>query len=299
MTNAMIDTLVDKVQGTGRQLILYFIIPAFLFGCKDTQNLKDESMVDVQKRLPTETKQALNTLKDSRILFAHKSVGSSVISGIKKLSDEAGISLNIQAVDNKPLSEGDMFAHTSGGENEKPKTKVDSFSSKLKGMKKDQLPEIAFMKFCFVDIKPDTDVRELFDYYKKNIDELKREIPEVTFVHLTVPLHERSTSLKHKIKHLLGMDVWHEVTNIKRNEINELILETFKDEPVFDIARFEATRSDGGFEEFTENGKSYLSLASEYTSDGGHLNKKGQIYVANEMVNFLAKTIEQNQNKAK
>jgi lysophospholipase L1-like esterase len=55
-------------------------------------------------------------------------------------------------------------------------------------------------------------------------------------------------------------------------------------EPLFDLARIEATRPDGGTE--TLNG--VRALVSSYSSDGGHLNAAGADVVARALVTYLA-----------
>jgi len=60
-------------------------------------------------------------------------------------------------------------------------------------------------------------------------------------------------------------------------------------EPLFDIAKFESTLPDGSRTSFSENGKIYYCLASNYTTDGGHLNDLGKKVVAEQLLLFLSK----------
>jgi len=262
-----------------------------LLGVNRVQSQEVQEM-DGNIKISEETKQAMNIIKGSRILFAHKSVGNNILSGLKMLSDETGIELNVKKIDNKPIGNKSIFAHSMGGKNAYPKTKIDSFTTKLKALNDELVPEVAFLKLCYVDIKPDTDVNELFGYYKEKIESLKKEKSDTIFVHFTVPLMSKSNSIKSKIKGLLGIQIWEDASNIKRNEFNKLIINSFDRDSIFDIARIESTRIDGSREQFTVNGKAYYSMSPEYTSDGGHLNKLGQQVVATEMVNFLGKTIK-------
>lgn len=275
-----------------RNILLSILLAFVMAGCDKAQNHKAQEMDTNTMMISNETKQAMETIKDSRILFAHKSVGNNILSGLKVLSDETGIELKIKDIDNNSIGNGNIFAHSSGGKNQYPKTKVDSFTNKLRELNDELVPEVAFMKFCYIDFKPETDVNEVFGYYKEKIEAIKKEKPGITFVHLTVPLISKSTSIKAKVKHLLGMPVWEEASNIKRNEFNKLVSKSFSADPIFDIARVESTRKDGSREQFVDGGKIYYSLAPEYTTDGGHLNSLGQHVVATEMVNFLAKTVK-------
>lgn len=282
-----------------RNLLLSIFLAFVMLGCDKNQNHKAQGMDINKTTISDETKQSMQTIKDSRILFAHKSVGTNILSGLKSLSDETGIELTIENIDNKSTGNKSMFAHSSGGKNAYPKTKIDSFTDKLRKLNKEFVPEVAFMKLCYVDIKPDTNVKEVFSYYQDKIEAIKKEKPDTTFVHLTVPLESKPNSIKAKVKRLLGLQVWQDASNIKRNEFNKLVNNSFHGDPVFDIARVESTRKDGSREQFTDGGKNYFSMSPEYTTDGGHLNRLGQHIVATEMVNFLGKTIEAKKLKIK
>jgi len=275
---------------TYRSLWLSVFLIFILLGFNKAQSQEVQEM-DGKIKISEETKQAMNIIKDSSILFAHKSVGNNILSGLKMLSDETGIDINVKNIDDVSLQNKKIFAHVTGGKNYYPKTKIDSFTKKMSELNGELVPDVAFMKFCYVDIKPDTDVNELLKYYQEKINEIKKEKPGVTLIHLTVPLVTRSNTMKSKIKRLLGMDKYSEASNIKRNEFNDLLTKSFHGEPIFDIARVESTHKDGSREQFMEDGKVYYRMASEYTKDGGHLNDLGQYVVATEMVNFIGKTI--------
>ena len=270
----------------------YLLIVVFSFnasGCNEVSNYAGEKM-DI--KISEQTKQSLDVIKSSRILFSHQSVGYNILSGLNMLTDEAKVELNVKNIDNGVVENKNAFAHTTGGKNEFPKTKIDSFVKNISDLKTTFVPDIAFMKLCYIDIKPDTDVVDVFNYYKNNIKNLQRENPRTTFIHLTVPLVAESNSLKSKIKRILGMQTWQEASNIKRHEYNNLLAETFKNEPIFDVARIESTDMNGVQEKFSKNGKVYYNLLPQYTSDGGHLNQLGQYVLATEMVNFLGQTLK-------
>ncbi len=98
------------------------------------------------------------------------------------------------------------------------------------------------------------------------------------------------TSIKTWIKKIIGKkDIWEYDDNIKRNQYNQLLKEYYEGkEPVFDLAKIESTYPDGKRCTFEKDGKTYYSLVSEYTSDGGHLNEKGRKIVAEKLLVFLA-----------
>jgi lysophospholipase L1-like esterase len=76
--------------------------------------------------------------------------------------------------------------------------------------------------------------------------------------------------------------------NKKRQEFNERLRARYNaNNQLFDIAEIESTLPDGSREKFILDGEEYYSLYSEYTNDGGHLNKEGQLRVAQAFLYFL------------
>jgi lysophospholipase L1-like esterase len=72
-----------------------------------------------------------------------------------------------------------------------------------------------------------------------------------------------------------------------------LVRAAFADrEPLFDIARVESTGPGRHPVFFEEKGQKIETLAPEYTSDGGHLNERGQAVVAKELLNVLSRLTE-------
>ena len=274
-----------------RNLLISLFVIVFLLGCNNSQ---DQMAEEMKKRTPSisdETRNSILTIKEHRILFAHHSVGNNILDGLKEIADESGIDLTVSNINDSASSEKSTFIDMIPGKNQYPKSKVDDFSKMIKNLNDDIVPDIAFMKFCFVDFNPDTNIDELFEYYKKNIEELKRTRPEIKFVHLTVPLVAKPETLKSRIKRLLGLSVWEEETNIIRAKFNNRLLNEYPNDPVFDIARIESTRMDGSRDQFIHEGKTYYNLVPEYTDDGSHLNKLGRRVAAEEMAIFLANTV--------
>jgi len=243
------------------------------------------------------TIQALQTIQNSRIFFGHQSVGADVINGMRSLAEKSGVELNIEKIGNKQDKNKNVFAHSNIGDNTDPKSKIDDFANQIR--KLDELkPQIAFMKFCYVDFTADSNVQDVFNYYRDTMESLKKERPDIIFVHLTVPLSSKSYSFKSRVKELIGRHSWNDdATNAKRGEFNNLVLETFSSEPVFDIARIESMRSDGSRESFVKDNKTFYRMVPEYTTDGGHLNSLGQQLVAAEMVEFLSEILNKNNIK--
>ena len=237
---------------------------------------------------------AWKKLSKKRIYFGHQSVGFNIIDGIKDVMREnPQIKLNI--VENSDPSEFNipLFAHSRVGKNTDPKSKIDAFVSFMEkgiGGKAD----IASFKFCYVDVTARTDIDKIFDDYKNTMSRLKESYPRTKFIHMTVPLTVTKTSFKTWIKVIIKKkDIWEYDDNIKRNKFNDLLRNEFEGkELIFDLAKVESTHPDGRMETFTKDGRTYYSLAPDYTDDGGHLNKKGRKTVAEQLLILLTKLCE-------
>jgi hypothetical protein len=235
----------------------------------------------------------LTSVRQARILFSHHSVGENILAGMARLDAEAGGALlRIRRLDVDAPPDGPVLLHASGGRNNDPRSKIDFFAGLLRGPHPPRL-DLAFMKLCYVDFNPSTDVRELFSYYRKTLEALKREHPEVRFAHATVPLFLRPTDFKSSVRRWAGLVVWEDAANVKRNEFNRLLLEAFPADPVFDLARIESEGPDGHASTFQFGGRTYPSLHPGLTQDGGHLNALGQELAGAAAIGFLARAIQQ------
>jgi len=224
-------------------------------------------------------------LAGKKIFFGHQSVGYNIVDGLEQIEKQVPrIKLNIVEIKRASDLNGAEFAHSSIGENEDPYSKMQAFADYVEngiGAKAD----IAFFKFCYVDINAYSDVDKIFMEYKKTMEQLKKKYPRIIFIHSTTPLTESRTSVRSLIKAALGK----EDHNIKRNRYNEMLRKEYRGkEPLFDLAQAESTRPDGTRSTFTSNGTTYYSLTTEYTDDGGHLNELGQQAVAQELLLLLA-----------
>ena len=230
-------------------------------------------------------------LSEKKIYFGHQSVGFNIIDGIEDVMKEnPQIKLNIVETSDPSEFNTPLFAHSRVGKNTDPKSKIDAFASFVEkgiGGKAD----IAFFKFCYVDVTARTDVEKLFADYKNTISRLRESYPGTMLIHVTVPLTVTKTTFKTWIKKIIRKkDIWEYDDNIKRNEFNDLLRNEFEDkEPIFDLSKIESTFPDGTRSSFTKDGKTYYSLISEYTNDGGHLNDKGRKIVAEQLLIFLAR----------
>ena len=276
------------------KLLICISFAILLHGCNESvnSNSKAVKMNDGTLEITETTRQALMKIKNHRILFAHHSVGGNILTGLKNIAKESGVDFKVDRISTTPLTSRNKFVDLIPGKNTQPKTKIDGFVDKLGNLGSEYVPDIAFMKFCYVDFLKETDVDDVFTHYKKNIIMLKNKRPDIKFVHFSVPLMKRSDDIKAKMMRLVGRDHWIDITNVKRAKFNQLLFKTFSNVPIFDIAKIESTHPDGHREEFLFNGKTYNSMVPEYTDDGGHLNELGQRIVAKEFIHFLADSLK-------
>jgi hypothetical protein len=260
-----------------------------------------------EKTLPlkngVEIQDALNKVAHQRIYFGHQSVGYNIMDGIKDLSNEYPLlRFNIIEAGDPALIKGEpAFIHSAVGHNTDPVSKLVDFSKYLNSGIAGKV-NIAFIKFCYVDITQGSDVQMIFGRYKESIERLKKEYPKITFVHVTMPLTSEQSDIKtmakNLIKLIIGRPVRSHKDNIPRNRYNEMLKKEYEGrDPVFDLAGIESTLMDGSRVIHSEEGSNFYSLAPEYTEDGGHLNKQGRRIVAIHLVNFLANLSAQNINK--
>jgi hypothetical protein len=233
---------------------------------------------------------AWKKLSEKKLYFGHQSVGFNITDGIRDVMKEnPQIKLNIVETSNPSEFNIPLFAHSRVGKNMDPKSKIDAFAifvEKGIGGKAD----VAFFKFCYVDVTARTDVDQVFQDYKNTLSHLNKQYPKTGFIHMTVPLTLTKKTFKTWIKILIGKkEIWEYDDNIKRNQFNESIRKEYDGkEPVFDLAKIESTFPDRTRSSFTKDGKTYYSLVTEYTHDGGHLNKKGRKIVAEQLLILLA-----------
>jgi hypothetical protein len=229
----------------------------------------------------------LQELSARTLFFGHQSVGRNILDGVKQLAAGEGVPLRV--VETKGAAAGiapKTFAHGEVPENGDPVRKLRSFEQALTS---GGPVDIAFVKFCYVDIGPGTDVAALFAEYQATMARLKAQHPATTFVHVTAPLTTLQGGWKAAVKKVLGRLPQGVVENARREEFNALLRKAVEGkEPLFDLARAESTRPDGTPETFEWSGRRIPALVSEYSDDGGHLNGKGRLVAARRLVSVLA-----------
>lgn len=230
----------------------------------------------------------VSMLGGKRIFFGHQSIGENILGGLSRIFAGEGIEgLKIVNVEKSAPPGGPLLAETRIGKNGDPRGKCDAFESRVLNFPGGP-PDIAVLKFCFVDFKPETDVSVLFGYYNAMVDTLRAKAPGVTLVHVTVPLTIRTPGWKKLLKRILGREESSDTLNTLRCEFNDLLRARYAQEPLLDVAALESTYADGTREEFTRNGKTAFALRSDLSSDGVHLNAEGSRLAAAEFLRVLA-----------
>jgi hypothetical protein len=230
------------------------------------------SMIDLEKDFAT--------LRDARVYFNHQSVGGNILSGVERLGQ-----VPVTRTEDPASASGKGIVHTTLGENGAPATKIAGFKDALGKMAAP--PDVAMMKFCYVDFDGGTDPAALFAEYKKTVDELAARYPKTRFMHVTVPLLTRKPGWKMKLKDILGRPD-DSFINEKREAFSQLLRTTYPAERVFDLARYESTRPDGTAESFSRGGKRVPALVASYSDDGAHLGPVGQDRVARAFLHQVA-----------
>ena len=228
-----------------------------------------------------------DVLSQKKIFFGHKSVGANIIEGLNEvMAQRPKIKLNIRETTDPVDFLGPIFAHSPIGRNKAPLSKVDRFREIMEsgvGLAAD----VAFFKFCFVDIDHETDAESLFERYVELVDSLEKRFPDLKIVTFTVPLLSKPVGIKARLEKILGRLPWYEEDNVKRNMFNDKLRAHFTD-ALFDLAAVESRIDDSKKATFRVNGRAYELLNHAYTDDGGHLNSIGRQVVAIELLRTLA-----------
>lgn len=220
-----------------------------------------------------------------RVFFGHQSVGANVLEGVRDL---AGERLVLRVGRTSDLFATPGLVHTLIGKNEAPRSKLADFEATLDAL--DGRAEIAFFKFCYIDFDANTDADQLFAEYLATFERLRAKYPQVTFVHVTVPLTVVPRGAKAWLKKTLTRTApWGARENEARHRFNLFLRTRLAGQPVFDLAALESTRPDGSAVTYELDGHQLPALAAEYSDDGQHLNLLGRRRVAEALLAFLAR----------
>ena len=140
------------------------------------------SPVQMNKELSAIEDWKIDALKKRRIFFGHASVGYNIMDGVEKIRtrNERFAAITIRELKNRVEIDAEGIYHSVNGENGFPKSKIDGFRNILREGGVGSKLDIAFFKLCYVDFDKTSDIGEIFAYYSKNMDEIRKAFPNLT-----------------------------------------------------------------------------------------------------------------------
>jgi hypothetical protein len=231
----------------------------------------------------------LTAVARTRMFFGYQSVGMNVLDAVPAVYADHGVSAPpIEQGRAEPGPDGGFTAYKSIDEGviDAGKTALGDFG----GMGRQV--DVALMNLCWGDVFSDTDVDALFARYRDTMAALERDFPNVTFIHVTVPLITEPglfTELKTWVKTLIGRrDVFGQRANVLRERLNALIRGEYAGRHLFDLAAIESTKPDGTRVAGRYDNQGYFALYDGYASDVGHLNAVGSEVAATAFLDAIA-----------
>ncbi len=255
-------------------------------------DMTDRTPGVTEPQLSSVTPAEWQRLAARRIFFAHQSVGANVMDGIAAvLKANPAIPLHIAEVASAAEMNGPGLYHKKVGTNGKPETKLAEFDSLSRAAFADSAAAgVAMLKFCYVDVKGQTDPNLLFEQYKAEVDALRAARPGIVIVHVTMPLWVDTGFIDHWGTIALGKATPIRQLNAARHRFNTLMRQAYGGkEPLFDLAAYEAIGPDGAISDYRYDGARVPGLAKAWTTDGGHLNDAAKQRMAEAFLITLAK----------
>lgn len=233
-------------------------------------------------------------LRTRRIYFAHQAIGSEMLTGMRELMRrKPAMNLEVVAYEEPDKTDGTVHSvfdapgivEATAGRRGNPEGKIEDFAKFLRSSDGAKV-DVAVLKLCYGDIGRMTDAEALFNRYTKAIEEVRRERPNIHFIHCTVPLKAEEHGAKGRFKRLVGAGS--DASNAARSRYNELVRQRYPEAQLFDIAAIQSRRPDGTNATVEVGGKRVQTLADEYTEDGAHLNRLGELVLAREFLLTLS-----------
>jgi hypothetical protein len=209
-------------------------------------------------------------LGSSRIFFGHQSVGRNILDGIREIKPR----IRIETLDDAESRQGPMLVESTVGRNGDPASKDRDF---LRAVDKLGSGDFALLKYCYVDMTPDTDPEELYRTYAATLDSARAL--GVNAIAVTMPITAIDPDWKRLAKRILGRGTTLEL-NARRQAFNDLLRDRFGPDQLVDIAHLESTLPDGTRSTQSFEGSPIETLPKEFTGDGSHLNELGRRHVA-------------------
>ena len=236
----------------------------------------------------------LTAVARTRVFFGHQSVGMNVLDAVPGVDADHGVlAPPIEQGRAEPGPNGGFIAHKFIDEHviDAGKLALEDFDRTMRGGMGRQV-DVALMNFCWGDIWSDTDVDALFARYRDTMAALERDFPNVTFIHVTVPLTTEPglfTELKTRLKTLLDRrDVRGEPANVARERLNALIRGEYAGRHLFDLAAIESTKPDSTRVSGRYDDRGYFALYDGYASDMADLNAVGSKIAATGFLEAIA-----------
>jgi hypothetical protein len=194
--------------------------------------------------------------------FAHASVGSNLLSGLKDLNIGHPIRFPYRSESSKgtPVADAQpatIYEHNRG--NPGWKAKMDQFSAAVQNGWRFPNVDVVMNKLCYIDQFASA------KYYIKSMSKLEASYPETIFVYTTMPL-TTAADWASRLRDTFNREVRDWTQSNKQ--------------PLFDIADIEAHDEKGNPCTFASGGKTFARMCEEYTDDGGHLNALGRRVMA-------------------
>lgn len=250
------------------------MVALLLSACSDGGKTLQESTLNSADRQSLLTQ--FTRLVDRQIVFAHQSVGSDILAGVELLAQRAQVQMPMRETRSaRPEDKG--IVHFKVGRNEAPEEKLADFRGRFSS---DGFPyaDLAILKLCYIDFIATTDGVALGQKYVDLLDTLQQQHQSTRFIAVTAPLTVEQTGIKAWIKRALGREPAGIAENRQRSAFNTIVRSRYAaGNQLFDLAAAESGSSEAG-----------QSLRPELASDGRHLNEKGQIFVARELLRVLA-----------
>jgi hypothetical protein len=225
------------------------------------------------------------------IYFGHQGVGNGVVAGVEGVASEHALPLRVVQTRDPATITGPAFVHFLAGQSRDFASKNAAVLRLLESPTRARKP-VLMLKYCYGDIKSAADTTTMFEAYRDTVDTIQFEHPDVTVLHATIPLVTVESALESGTRQFFGRQTMRDGA-IARHRYNELVRFEFTDtEPIFDLAKVEATQPDGTLAGFSAGGRLIETLATENTDDGTHLNARCQKAAAQALLDLLSDVIE-------
>ncbi len=233
---------------------------------------------EAQEQTVSVTKAEIEAAAKQRVLFGHQSVGANILEGVRKLADENNVKLTLRQ-SRSDQGQAPAIFNFGVGQNGDPLGKINDFARTAPSFTN---IDIAMMKICFVDLNRNSDAVAVAKAYADAIKDLQRAHPSTRFVAMTSPLTSLQGGAKAWVKSLIRGGSPDLADNAKRNEFNAYMRKEFDKDHLFDLAALEAEKA------ALDDGKEIEVMRPSLTSDGGHLNDKGERLVGAAFIKLLA-----------